>query len=98
MYIVFLYQILFKNNENNYNEIMRYDVTQLNDFDMPEQFKNLSKVFSKKLFDNLNTHDQIEHSINLQLNKLFKNDSIYNISHNKLAAIKDYLNNALKKK
>ena len=57
MYIAFSYQILFKSNKNNYDKIMRYNITQLNDFNVFKQFENLLKVFSKKLFDNLNTHD-----------------------------------------
>ena len=65
MYIAFSYQILFKNNESNCDEVMRYDVTQLNDSNMFKQFKNLSKVFLKELFDNFNTHNQIKHFINL---------------------------------
>ena len=65
---------------------------------MPKQLECVSKIFSKELFNNLNTHDQIEHFINLLSDKLFKNDLIYNISHNELAAIKNYLNNALEKK
>ena len=36
---------------------MRYNITQLNDFNIFKQFKNLLKVFSKKLFNNFNTHD-----------------------------------------
>ena len=55
------------------------------------------KSFLKKLFNNFNTHDQIEHFINLLFNKLFKSDLIYNMSYNELATIKDYLNNTLKK-
>ena len=65
---------------------------------MFEQFECVSKVFSKELFNNFNTHDQIEHFINLLFNKLFKSDLIYNISYNEFATIKNYLNNALKKK
>ena len=65
---------------------------------MPKQFENLLKIFLKKLFNNLNTHNQIEHFINLQFNKLFKDDLIYNISHNELITIKNYLNNAFEKK
>ena len=76
---------------------MRYDVTQLNDLIVFEKLKFLLKVFLEKLFDNLNTHDQIEHFINLLFEKLFKRSLIYNISHNELAAIKNYLNNAFKK-
>ena len=98
MYIAFLYQILFESNESNYDEVMRCDVTQLNDLNVFKQFESLLKVFLEELFNNFNTYNQIEHFINLQSDKLFKGDSIYNISHNKLATIRDYLNNALKKK
>ena len=42
-------------------------------------------------------HDQIEYLIDLLSKKLFRKDLIYNISHDELAAIKDYLNNAFKK-
>ena len=76
---------------------MRCDVTQLNDFVIFEKLKSLSEVFSEELFDNFNTHDQIEHFIDLLSEKLFKEDLIYNISHDELAAIKNYLNNAFKK-
>ena len=36
---------------------MRYNITQLNDLNVFEQFENLLKIFSKELFDNFNTHD-----------------------------------------
>ena len=35
--------------------------------------------------------------MNLLFKKLFKKSLIYNISHDKFAAIKNYLNNAFKK-
>ena len=76
---------------------MHCDVTQLNDFVIFKKLKSLSEVFLEKLFNNFNTHDQIEHFINLLFEKLFKRNLIYNISHDEFAAIKDYLNNALKK-
>ena len=98
IYIAFLYQILSKSNENDYNEIIRYNITQLNNFNVPKQLECVLKIFSKELFNNLNTHDQIEYFINLLFNKLFKSDSIYNISHNEFATIRDYLNNAFEKK
>ena len=75
----------------------RYNITQLNDFIVFKKLKTLLKIFSKKLFNNFNTHNQIEHFINLLSEKLFKKDLIYNISYNELAAIKNYLNNAFKK-
>ena len=65
IYIIFSYQILFENNESNCDKIMRCDITQLNNFNVLKQFENLSKVFLKELFNNLNTHDQIKHFINL---------------------------------
>ena len=64
---------------------------------MFKELKSLSIFFLEKLSNNFNTHNQIEHSINLLSEKLFKRNLIYNISHNELAAIKDYLNNAFKK-
>ena len=64
---------------------------------MFEKLKSLLKVFSKKLFDNFNTNDQIEHFINLLFKKLFKEDLIYNILYDEFAAIKNYLNNAFEK-
>ena len=64
---------------------------------MFKKLKFLSEIFSKKLFENLNTHDQIEYFINLLFEKLFKRDLIYNISYDKFATIKTYLNSAFKK-
>ena len=37
-------------------------------------------MFSKILFDNLNTHDQIKHAIDLIDDKMFRIESIYNMS------------------
>ena len=64
---------------------------------MFKKLKSLSEIFLEKLFDNFNTHDQIEHFINLLFEKLFKKDLIYNISHDEFVTIKNYLNNAFKK-
>ena len=44
---------------------MRCDVTQLNNFNVFKQFENLLKILLEELFNNFNTHDQIEHFINL---------------------------------
>ena len=64
---------------------------------MLEELKSLLKIFLEKLFNSLNTHDQIEHFINLLSEKLLREGLIYNISHDEFAAIKNYLNNAFKK-
>ena len=76
---------------------MHCDITQLNNLIIFKELKSLLKVFSEKLFDNFNTHNQIEHFIDLLFEKLFREGLIYNISHDELAAIKNYLNNAFKK-
>ena len=76
---------------------MHCDVTQLNDFVIFKKLKSLSEVFLEKLFNNFNTHDQIEHFINLLFEKLFRESLIYNILHDELATIQNYLNNAFKK-
>ena len=64
---------------------------------MFEKLKSILKIFLKKLFNNFNTHNQIEYFINLLFEKLFKENLIYNILHDKLAAIKNYLKNAFEK-
>ena len=64
---------------------------------MFKELKSLSKVFSEKLFNNLNTHNQIEYFFDLLFKKLSKKDLIYNMLYNELATIKHYLNNAFKK-
>ena len=55
-------------------------------------------MFSKTLFNSLNTHDQMKHAIDLIDDKMFRIESIYNISQNELRVIRNYLANALKKK
>ena len=55
-------------------------------------------MFFEALSDNLNTHDQMKHLIELMKRKLSRIDSIYKMSQNELATIRDYLISALKKK
>ena len=54
-------------------------------------------MFFEMLLNNLNTHDQIEHSINFVKKKTSRIDCVYNMSQNKLAALWNYIANALKK-
>ena len=55
-------------------------------------------MFLKFFFDNLNTHDQIKHAIDLINDKISCIESIYNISRDELRVIKNYLASTLKKK
>ena len=49
------------------------------------------------LLNNLNTHDQIKHSIDFMKKKTSCIDCVYNMSQDKLVALRNYIANALKK-
>ena len=49
------------------------------------------------LSNNLNTHDQVEHSIDLVKEKTPRIDCVYNMSQNELIALRNYIADALKK-
>ena len=72
--------------------------TQLDEPSVPDELAGLEEVFSEELSDSLNTHEQVEHLIDLLPSKLPRSSPIYKISYDKLAAIRDYLSTALKKK
>ncbi len=55
-------------------------------------------MFSEILSDSLNIHDQMKHLIDLIKSKMSYIKSIYKMTWDKLAAIWDYLDNALEKK
>ena len=54
-------------------------------------------MFFKMLLNNLNTHDQIEHSIDFVKEKTSRINCVYNMSQNELVAFRNYITNALKK-
>ena len=64
---------------------------------LPSQVEDLADVFSEALSDSLNTHDQVEHPIDLEPGKTLKSGPIYNMSQDELAAIREYLSSALEK-
>ena len=79
--------------------VVRCDVLQINRNDnIFKEIKEIIDVFFKTFSNNLNTHDQIEHVIDLQSNKLFRRESIYNMSHDEFIVIRNYFENALIKK
>ena len=65
---------------------------------MPNKLAGLEEVFLEELSNSLNIYEQVEYLIDLLPSKLLKSRPIYNISHDELAAIRDYLSTALKKK
>ena len=54
-------------------------------------------MFFEILLNSLNTHDQIEHSIDLVKEKMSCIDCVYNISQDKFVAFRNYIINVLKK-
>ena len=64
---------------------------------LPEPIKDLMEAFSEILSDSLNTHDQVEHPIDLVEGKLPKSGPIYNMSQDELATIREYIESAQQK-
>ena len=54
-------------------------------------------MFFKMLSNNLNTHDQIEHSINFVKKKTLRIDCVYNMSQDEFVAFQNCIANVLKK-
>ena len=54
-------------------------------------------MFFEMLSNNLNTHDQVEYSIDFMKKKTSRIDCVYNMSQNELVAFRNYIANALKK-
>ena len=95
------YQMLFliQNYAYRKRNVVRCDALQINRNDnIFKKIKEVIDVFFKTFSNNLNTHDQIEHVIDLQSNKLFRREFIYNMSHDELIVIRNYFENALIKK
>ena len=49
------------------------------------------------LSNNLNTHDQVEYSINFVKEKTSRIDCVYNMLQDELAALRNHIANVLKK-
>lgn len=70
---------------------------EVDDQRIPEQVEDLQETFSEELSDSLNTHDQVEHAIDLVPGSQPKPGPIYNMSQDELATIRDYLASATEK-
>ena len=77
---------------------MKCEIFEIDKFELFNFINDLMKAFSKIANNNLNTYNQIEHSIDLINNKIFKSNSIYNMSQNELAIIRKYFKIAQRKK
>ena len=98
-YVALSYQMLFIESSKKFanRETARCEVFQIKKSDVLKSFRNLAQMFSKMLLNNLNTYDQIEHSIDLVKKKTPRIDCVYNMSQDELAAFWNYIANALKK-
>ena len=99
IYVVLSYKLF--NDEKQFSRdrrrFIKCETLEINEFELFEFIKNLIKIFSKTLFDNFNTYNQIEYFIDFKKNKIFKSKSIYNMSQNELATIREYFENTQKK-
>ena len=68
-------------------ETTRCDAFQIKKLNISESLRNFAQMFFETLLNNLNMHDQIEHSINLVKEKTSHIDCVYNMLQDKLAAL-----------
>ena len=100
-YVAMSYQMLLLAQSYQYRRrnVARCDALQVDRNDhISDAIKEVVEIFFKTLSDSLNTHDQVEHAIDLQSGKKPRPGSIYNMSHDEFIAIRNYLENALAKK
>ena len=96
-YIAFSWKLIFSIFDMINDNAMRCGTMQNKNIEIFKQLKNLSEIFSKKLFYQLNAHEKMKHLINFINNKTSRLNSIYNMSQNEFAVIRNYLNDVLKK-
>ena len=82
IYVALSYQILFIESLKKLAscKAARCEVFQIKESNVSEFFKDLAQMFFEVLLNNLNTHDQIKHSIDLVKKKTPCIDCVYNMS------------------
>ena len=78
-------------------KVARCEILQIKKLNMSKSFKSFAQMFFKMLSNNLNTHDQIKHSINFVKKNTSRINCVYNISQDKFIAFRNYIVNVLKK-
>ena len=99
-YVALPYQLLSTDDvsQDADRQAARCGALQAEEPEIPSAIRDLKKVFSEILSDSLNTHDQVEHPIDLVKGKMPRTGPIYRMTRDELAAIRDYLDSALEKK
>ena len=97
-YVALFYQVLHVDTiSRRRKEVVWCEALQIKKLEIFESLCEVAKIFSKTLFDSLNTHDQMKYAIDLIKEKTSSTDCVYNMSHDELSAIREYIANALKK-
>ena len=98
-YVALPYELLVGEMEppRSHRRPVRCDALEVEEPELPEPIKDLMEAFSEILSDSLNTHDQVEHAIDLKEGQLPKSGPIYNMSQDELATIREYLESAQQK-
>ena len=99
-YVTLPYQLLPTESLPQYaeREAARCGALQAEEPNISGPLQDLAEMFFEALSDSLNTHDQVEHLIELMKGKLPRTGPIYKMSQDELATIRDYLVSALEKK
>ena len=99
IYIALSYQMLFIENSKKFVscEAARCEIFQIKKLNVSKFLKDLAQMFSEMLLNNLNTHDQVEYSIDFVKEKTSRIECVYNMSQDELVAFQNYIANALKK-
>ena len=77
---------------------VRCGALEVDEPELPDPINDLMEAFSEIASDSLNTHDQVEHPIDLVDDRIPKSGPIYNMSQDELATIREYLESAQRKK
>ena len=78
-------------------EAARCEALQIEKSNVLKFFKNFAQMFFEVLSNSLNTHDQIEHSIDFMKEKTSRIDCVYNMLQDEFVALRNYIANVLKK-
>ena len=100
IYVALSYELLIDEIKfrREFRRFVKCEIFEVDEFELFDFINDLMKAFSKIASDSLNTHNQIEHSIDLVNDRILKSNSIYNMSQNEFAIIRKYLENAQRKK
>ena len=95
-YVALLYELLVGEIKlpRSHRRSVRCGALKIEEPELLESIKDLMNAFFEILSNSLNTHDQMEHAIDLKNGQMPKFESIYNMSQDELATIREYFESA----